>query len=118
MWPKDRSEETAEFVKNNMEFFKRCKEVHRILMRGIAIGLGLEESFFEPYVRVGDNTLRLLHYGAVPPGGFEGGRRVRAGAHTDYGSLTLLFQDQRGGLQVERPGTEDGWLECVFPDHR
>ena len=111
-WPADGSEESASFKKINMEFFKCCKEVHRILMRGIAIGMGLEDTFFEPFVRVGDNTLRLLHYGAVAPGGFEGGKRVRAGAHTDYGSLTLLFQDQRGGLQVEHP-RGGGWLEYV-----
>ena len=113
LWPQDGSEENVAFVKNNMEFFKCCKEVHRLLMKGIAIGLGLDDKFFESFVRVGDNTLRLLHYGAVPPGGFEGGRRVRAGAHTDFGSLTLLFQDHQGGLQVEHPG---GWLEYVFSD--
>lgn len=29
--------------------------------------------------------------------------QVRAGEHSDYGSITLLFQDQRGGLQVKSP---------------
>ena len=86
-------------------------EVHAILMRGIAIGMGLQPDFFDSFVRTGDNTLRLLHYPAVAPGGFEDGKRVRAGAHSDYGSLTLLFQDQRGGLQVARPGGKSGWLD-------
>ena len=110
-WPTDGGTETSAFIEDTMKFFQCCKEVHRILMRGIAIGMGLEDTFFESFVRIGDNTLRLLHYGAVAPGGFDGGKRVRAGAHTDYGSLTLLFQDRRGGLQVERPGGAGEWLE-------
>ena len=32
--------------------------------------------------------------------------QVRAGEHTDYGSITLLFQDSRGGLQVKSPSGE------------
>lgn len=110
-WPDKIDEEGTEFRLTMMGFFERCKEMHAVLMRGIALGMGLEADFFEDYVTTGDNTLRLLHYPAVPPGGFEGGKRVRAGAHTDYGSVTLLFQDQRGGLQVERPGGKGGWLD-------
>ena len=109
-WPDEREREGAEFKLTMGGFFERCKVVHAVLMKGIAIAMGLEADFFEDYVKVGDNTLRLLHYPAVPPGGFEGGKRVRAGAHSDYGDITLLFQDQRGGLQVEKPGG-GGWLD-------
>lgn len=107
-WPDKMDVEGAEFKLTMGGFFERCKEVHAVLMRGIAIGMGLEAGFFEDYVTTGDNTLRLLHYPPVAPGGFQGGKRIRAGAHSDYGSVTLLFQDQRGGLQVERPG---GWVD-------
>ena len=107
-WPDKFDFEGAEFKLTMQLFFERCKEVHAVLMRGIAFGMGLEGDFFEEYVTTGDNTLRLLYYPAVPPGGFEGGKRVRAGAHSDYGSITLLFQDERGGLQVERP---EGWVD-------
>lgn len=93
------------------EFFERCVDMHRVLMRGVALGMGLEEGFFDGFVERGDNTLRLLHYPAVPAGGFEEGKRVRAGAHSDFGSLTLLFQDGRGGLQVEPPGGGGGWMD-------
>lgn len=110
-WPDRLDKEGAEFRLTMAGFFEQCKEVYALLMRGIAIGMGLHGGFFDEYVRTGDNTLRLLHYPAVSPGGFEGGKRVRAGAHTDYGSVTLLFQDDRGGLQVERPGKEGGWLD-------
>ncbi len=109
-WPDRLDKEGAEFRLTMEGFFERCKEVHAVLMRGIALGMGLKSDFFDEYVTTGDNTLRLLHYPAATAGDFEGGRRVRAGAHCDYGSVTLLFQDQRGGLQVERPGG-GGWLD-------
>ncbi|KAL9125860.1 MAG: hypothetical protein Q9217_004992 [Psora testacea] len=112
-WPLDGSEESADFRRTMKEFFLSCKEMHKVLMRGIAIAMRLEADFFDGFVRSGDNTLRLLHYPAIAAGGFEGGKRVRAGAHSDYGSVTLLFQDQRGGLQVERPGGSGRWLNVT-----
>ncbi|KAL8953262.1 MAG: hypothetical protein Q9222_000867 [Ikaeria aurantiellina] len=109
-WP-DRFDADGEAFKTAMQdFFLRCKEMHAIVMRGIALGMGLGSRFFDEYVSNGDNNLRLLHYPAVPPGGFEGGKRMRAGAHSDYGSVTFLFQDQRGGLQVEK-SDGSGWMD-------
>ena len=112
-WLDDGEEGALEFKETMLEFHKACKEVHQVLMRGMAIAMGLGEGFFDGFTRRGDNTLRLLHYPPVPAGGFEGGKRVRAGAHTDYGSLTLLFQDLRGGLQVEPPagGGRGPWVD-------
>ncbi len=109
-WPHS-DEESMKFRKTMQDFFLRCRQLHAVLMRGIAIDMGLEETFFDHFTQRGDNTLRLLHYPAVPAGGFEGGKRVRAGAHSDFGSLTLLFQDKRGGLQVERPERDGVWLD-------
>ena len=49
---------------------------------------------------------RLLHYPPAPSSVFQTNKsQLRAGAHTDYGGLTLLFQDERGGLQVQSPVT-------------
>jgi isopenicillin N synthase-like dioxygenase len=102
IWP---SSDTAHDFKTNMiEFFGQCKELHIEVMRAIAVGMGLEESYFDPYTDRGDNTLRLLHYPEVHKSVFaQSKQQVRAGAHTDYGSITLLFQDNRGGLQVSSP---------------
>lgn len=73
-------------------------------MRAIGLGMGLELGFFDKFTAVGDNTLRLLHYPATPREVFVRNKdQVRAGKHTDYGSITLLFQDDRGGLQVRSP---------------
>jgi isopenicillin N synthase-like dioxygenase len=48
---------------------------------------------------------RVFSYPAAPPG-FDG---WGVGEHTDYGLLTLLAQDDAGGLQVAAPG---GWIDA------
>jgi isopenicillin N synthase-like dioxygenase len=102
-WPTG-DEEAGKFKEFMVGFHGQCKELHIELMRAIAVGMGLPESYFDSFTDVGDNTLRLLHY---PPAAKEVFKRnkmqVRAGEHTDYGSITLLFQDDRGGLQVKSP---------------
>jgi isopenicillin N synthase-like dioxygenase len=76
---------------------------HRI-MEGIAVGLGLDADFFEQAL-VADPTIlfRIFRYPAVPA--LHDGWGV--GEHTDYGLLTLLYQDSRGGLEVRGPR---GWV--------
>jgi isopenicillin N synthase-like dioxygenase len=75
------------------------------LHRPIARDLGLPEDFFRSHFDAPLATLRLLRY---PPGtGAEG--EVGAGAHTDYGSITLLLTDGEPGLQV-RPRDRD-WID-------
>lgn len=94
------------------DFFLQCKELHRLVMSAIGVGMGLGEAYFDDFVRVGDNTLRLLHYPPVKREVFEKNKdQVRAGAHSDYGSITLLFQDMRGGLQVQSLDGE--WLDVT-----
>lgn len=102
-WPDGLDAEGARFRVLMQGFFLECKRMHRLIMMAIALGMGLEEDFFDEFVGVGDNNLRLLHYPAVAKAVFRRNRgQVRAGAHTDYGSVTLLWQDMRGGLQVQR----------------
>ncbi|KAF2748829.1 thymine dioxygenase [Sporormia fimetaria CBS 119925] len=107
MWPPTDGDDAAKAFKEVMaEFFTTCNQLHMQVMRAIALGMGIEEDWFDSYTDVGDNTLRLLHYPAVPKSVFkrsDGQLQVRAGEHSDYGSVTLLFQDSRGGLQVRSP---------------
>lgn len=84
-------------------FFKQCDELHHELMSAIAEGLGLNKNFFRGEITQGDHVLRLLHYPAVPRKVLDEGGAVRIGAHTDFGTVTLLFQDMSGGLQVQTP---------------
>jgi isopenicillin N synthase-like dioxygenase len=102
-WPTS-DEEAVDFKKTMLGFFEECKSLHVEVMRAIAVGMGIDESWFDGYTDVGDNTLRLLHYPEVKKNVFQENKlQVRAGEHTDYGSITLLFQDNRGGLQVKSP---------------
>lgn len=79
-------------------FAQALAAAHRI-QREIAGTLGLERDYFTR-AHSGENvTLRLLHY---PSSGIPDPEpsQMGAGAHTDYGFLTLLFQRDVGGLQV------------------
>ncbi|KAF4121291.1 Isopenicillin N synthase [Geosmithia morbida] len=106
-WPVEdggRNAEMVGFKTDMLRFFDACKAMHVEVMRAIAVGMGLDETFFDHFVDVGDNTLRLLHYPAVDSDTWKlKPNTVRAGEHSDYGSITLLFQDSRGGLQVKSP---------------
>lgn len=104
-WPEQMDADGAEFTKVMKEFFLTCKDLHMKVMRSIALGMGIEESFFDQYTDGGDNNLRLLHYPKQHKSVFKAGENVvRTGRHTDYGSITLLFQDgKNGGLQVKSP---------------
>lgn len=76
--------------------------VHRLgvaLHSPIAMDLGLEEDHFRSAFDAPMATLRLLRY---PPG--DPGQGVGAGAHTDYGSITLLMTDGEPGLQIRPRG--------------
>ncbi len=70
------------------------------LHRPLALTLGLPEHHFAPAFTAPLATLRLLHY--PPATGTHG--EIGAGAHTDYGSLTLLLTDGEPGLQVRPRG--------------
>jgi isopenicillin N synthase-like dioxygenase len=106
MWPplEEGNDWPQEFRTVATTFFQTCKVLHMQVMRAIAVAIGLDETWFDSFTDAGDNTLRLLHYPSVPKAVFDkNDLQVRAGEHTDYGSITLLFQDARGGLQVESP---------------
>jgi isopenicillin N synthase-like dioxygenase len=77
------------------------------LHRAFAIDLGIEERYFDERFSRAVGILRLLKY-PPHPAMFDGSQ-YGAGTHTDYGNLTLLAQDEVGGLEVRsRDGT---WLD-------
>lgn len=86
-WPKDGA--VPDFRTDMLGFFDQCKELHVEVMRAIAVGMGLDEEFFDRFVDVGDNTLRLLHYPEIKSEIFKiNPGAVRAGEHSVSDTLS------------------------------
>lgn len=82
-------------------FFTLCFGVQTKIFHALAIGLGLHEEFFDTSHDKGDNELRLTHYPEIAVNELSCGTKTRISEHSDFGTLTLLFQDSVGGLEVE-----------------
>lgn len=84
-------------------FMRAQEEVGQRVLRGIARALGLDAGYFVAHLtRRPTQLFRIFHY----PAGADG---WGVGEHTDYGLLTLLKQDDRGGLEVKTPA---GWIDA------
>lgn len=76
------------------------------VLRPMALALGLPPDALAPYFRQPTTFLRLLHYPPQPPDAPEDA--FGSAPHTDYGFITILAQDNAGGLEV-RPRDGD-WI--------
>lgn len=103
-WPDD----WPEFRDDMNSFFEKCHQVHLVLLRVLAQQVGIDEGFFEPHVDARDHFFRVIYYPETTRAALQ--NRLRASAHTDYGTLTLLFNDNSGGLQVRR--TDGTYVEA------
>lgn len=100
LWP----EEVQSFRDTFLELFAAFDKAGLRILEAIARHLGLAADFFEDTVRDGNSVLRLLHYPPVPPDA----PGVRAGAHEDINTITLLLGAEEAGLQLlDRDGN---WL--------
>jgi len=94
-WPAD----LPEFRPVMERYFRAANQVCEQLMGALALSLELPGDHFDPLLEDAAATLRLLHYPPQPPQSAPGEKGC--GAHTDFGALTLLLQDDAGGLQVQ-----------------
>lgn len=86
------------FRETVLKFYQACTDTSNVILEAFAIALQLPENFFTSTHTEQNHTLRLLHYPPLNQPPKPG--QVRAGEHSDYGSITLLFQDEVGGLEV------------------
>ncbi|KAI8956960.1 Clavaminate synthase-like protein [Daldinia sp. FL1419] len=96
------------------QFYWECFRVAKELLRALAIGIGLQdEDFFLRFHSGVNNQLRLLHYPPIEAGKLSNNLMARMPAHSDWGTITMLFQDNCGGLQVEHPGSPGRFLDAT-----
>lgn len=87
-----------------LRYIEAMTTVAHALLVGVARSLGLAGDYFADNYTADPTVLfRVFHYPATTDTGWG------VGEHTDYGLLTLLAQDEVGGLQVKTPG---GWIDA------
>ena len=75
----------------------------------LALSLELPGDYFAPFYDMPGTTLRMLRYPPHPRAALA--NQLGAGAHTDWGGITLLVQDALGGLEVRN--VDDEWIQAT-----
>jgi isopenicillin N synthase-like dioxygenase len=105
-WPSEA--DAPGFADTIYAYHEAMKALSRKLLGGIALSLDLDEGFFDAKLHNPICIQRLLHY--PPQTGPIDESVIGIGAHTDYGNLTVLAQDDVGGLQVMNRSGD--WIEA------
>jgi isopenicillin N synthase-like dioxygenase len=101
VWPS----EVPSFKDTFQELYASFDKAGLQILKAIARFLEIDEDYFIDTVRDGNSVMRLLHY---PPIEGEPGSHVRAGAHEDINTITLLLGAEEAGLELQ---TRDGrWI--------
>ncbi|KAI1376972.1 Clavaminate synthase-like protein [Hypoxylon crocopeplum] len=90
--------------------YDRLSGVSKSILEAISIGLSLRaEEHTELMKLISDRhcQLRLLHYPAITKEKLQNELLARLPAHNDWGTVTLLFQDDHGGLELKDPHSQD-----------
>ena len=102
IWP-----EINGFQKAWTDYYIEMEKLAIKIMSAFAEALSLEPNFFKNYIETPISALRALHYPKTTIVPEEG--QQRAGAHTDYGSLTILLpQPDTSGLQLQ---IKNQWID-------
>jgi isopenicillin N synthase-like dioxygenase len=102
IWP----DEVDGFKETFLELYDAFDEAGAKILTAIAKYLGIDRDWFLDSVREGNSVMRLLHY---PPQDEPTGEHIRAGAHEDINTITLLLGAEEAGLQLKTRQGE--WLD-------
>lgn len=112
LWPKHDSMHAMPQVMNSL--MQELRGIGDVLMRAIALTLGLPKDFFlAQFEGEKFSLMRLIHYPDMRhPNviGEKNSTRIGVGEHTDVGCLVLLLQDDVGGLEVKHPNGH--WVQA------
>ena len=91
-----------------------CEALSRQLMQAFALSLALDATYFDRWLKEPMATLGPLRY--PPFDAADDAALLSAGPHTDFGCLTLLFQHDAPGLEIQT--AQGAWQEVpLLPDH-
>ncbi len=107
IWPN----EIAGFRNTFEELFHAFEETGQRVLSAIALHLGLRSDWFDRTVKDGNSVMRLLHYPPLPSDAEEGA--IRAAAHGDINTITLLLGAEEAGLQLLNRQGE--WMDISPP---
>ena len=99
------------------EFHTRLVELQTRFLRIIAVGLGVDEHYFDSMIRDGATLSRAIHYPAMAES--PGAEHVWAAEHGDINLVTALPRATARGLQVKLRGGDNSageWVDAVPPD--
>lgn len=103
--------ELPEFNSTGKETYQMLEKTGVYVLRALGLYLGLNEFYFDDFVKNGNSILRPIHY---PPILNEPKDAVRAAAHGDINLITLLMGAQGKGLQVQNNKGE--WIDAIAAD--
>lgn len=107
-WPDEDALGLTAFRAPMQAYYDAACDLARRLLPSFEAALGLEKDFFADKFSRPTALLRPLRYAAAasdPEGGV-----MAAGAHSDYGVLTLLAVDGTPGLQIQTDAANDEWM--------
>jgi isopenicillin N synthase-like dioxygenase len=88
--------------------FAALEKTGCFVLSALALHLGLDEHYFDPFIKGGNSILRAIHY---PPITEEPKKAERAAAHGDINLITLLMGAQGRGLQVQNH--QGVWIDAI-----
>ena len=101
--------ELANFNVTGKEAYAMLEKTGIYVLRALAIHIGLDEYYFDGYIKNGNSILRPIHYPPITDEPKDGA--VRAAAHGDINSITLLMGAQGKGLQVQNHNGD--WIDAM-----